>query len=379
MLKRSIGTFSLAVLLLSSLAPAQSTSEGMSSPLELLQNFTEMPAVPGYESALASEIQKRLKALQLDPKTDNMGNVIVTLGAGEPTRLIAAPFDEIGYVVSEITEDGFLRVQRMPQGQQYAFFDTLLTAQPVSVYTKAGKALSGVVAARSVHLMTTRGSNPPPVRELDDIFIDIGAQSEKEARAAGVDLLDPITIDKHFYKLGGGMVTAPSLGDRFGAAALLEMLARVEAASRSIGSPAKRKGTLVVAFVTQQWAGGRGLDRLAQEVHASDWIVVGRLLPRRPGEKTAEPSSGVLIAIADPSKPSPLAGELSRLAAERNIPARGEPAAALPRVSYTGGPPFPERLAHLGVAVRFPLSPAEMIVMNDLDALVRMLVAYAQQ
>ncbi len=372
MLKRSLAWLSLAILLLPTLTLAQ---EGMPVPLEALQKFTEMSAVPGYETALAGEIQKRLKALKLDSKTDNMGNVIVTLGSGEPTRVIAAPIDEIGYVVSSITEDGFLRVQRLPQGQQLAFFDTLLTAQPVSVLTKAGKALSGVVAARSVHLMTARGSNPVPVRELDDIYIDIGAQSEKEARAAGVDLLDPITMEKHFYKLGGGMVTAPSLGDRFGAVALLEMLGRMVAA----GGVAKLKVMLVVAFVTQQWAGGRGLDRLAQEVPATEWIVVGRLQPPRPGEKTAEPSSGVLIAIADPSKPSPLAGELSRLAAERNIAVRGEPAAALLRVSYTGGPQFPPRFAHLGIAVRFPLSQAEMIDTNDLDALVRLLAAYARQ
>ncbi len=376
MSKRSLAWLSLPILLLPTLTLVQ---EEISAPLAALQKFTEMSAVPGYESALAGEIQKRLKSLKLDSKTDNLGNVIVTLGSGEPTRVMAAPIDEVGYVVSGITEDGFLRVQRLPQGQQFGFFDTLLTAQPVSVLTKAGKALSGVVAARSVHLMTARGSNPTPVRELDDIYIDIGAQSAKEAGAAGVDLLDPITIEKHFYKLGGGMVTAPSLGDRFGAVALLEMLGRMDATSRSVGSGAKLKGTLNVAFVTQQWAGGRGLDRLAQEVQANDWIIVGRLQPPRPGEKMAEPPSGVLIAIADPSKPSPLAGELSRLAAERNIPARGEPAAALPRVSYTGGPQFPPRFAHLGIAVRFPLSPAEMIDMSDLEALVGLLVAYAQQ
>ena len=374
MRKRSIVWLTLSLFLFSPLALAQTGASGFPGSLELLQKLTELPAVPGYEAALTGEIQRLLKSLKLDPKTDNLGNVIVKLGSGEPTRVIAAPVDEIGYVVSAITEDGFLRVQRLPQGQPFAFYDALLAAQPVFVYTKSGKALSGVVAARSVHLMVARGSNPPPVAELDDLYIDIGAQSEEEVRAAGVDLLDPITLDKHFYKLGGGMVTAPSLGDRFGAVALLEMLGRIQG-----GSQTAIKGTLVVAFVTQQWAGGRGLDRLAQEVPASEWVVVGRLLPPRPGEKMAEPSSGVLIGVADPSKPSPLADELSKLAAASNLPARGEPAAALARVSYTGGPQFPERFAHLGIAVRFPLSPAEMITMDDLDPLVRLLVAYAQQ
>jgi putative aminopeptidase FrvX len=44
------------------------------------------------------------------PKTDEIGNVWVTAGSGSPQRLIVAPVDEPGYVVSEITEDGYLRV-----------------------------------------------------------------------------------------------------------------------------------------------------------------------------------------------------------------------------------------------------------------------------
>jgi putative aminopeptidase FrvX len=143
MSKRWLSLFALLILLPTELVIAE---DGIPAPVDTLRKFAETPGVSGYESVLAKEIQKHLAALKLESKTDNLGSVIVKLGSGEPTQVIAAPIDEVGYIVSAITEDRFLRVQRLLQGQQFAFFDTLLTAQPVSIFTKAGQAPSGIVA-----------------------------------------------------------------------------------------------------------------------------------------------------------------------------------------------------------------------------------------
>ena len=61
----------------------------------------ETPAVSGYEQQLAGEIRSSIKGFS--PQTDNLGNVYVTLGSGAPQRMIVAPIDQPGYVVSEIT------------------------------------------------------------------------------------------------------------------------------------------------------------------------------------------------------------------------------------------------------------------------------------
>ncbi len=78
-----------------------------------LEKLYEIPGVSGYEQSLSSEIRNQLK--EFSPKTDNLGNVYVTLGSGAPHRLIVAPMDAPGYVVSGITPDGYLRLQRLPQ------------------------------------------------------------------------------------------------------------------------------------------------------------------------------------------------------------------------------------------------------------------------
>ena len=108
--------FSVGLLHSSPAAGQSAKAEGangvVSHPLEELVNT---PAVSGYENQLADKIRASLKALH--PTTDNLGDVIVTIGSGAPHRLIVAPIDEPGYVVSEITPDGYLRVQRLPQIQ----------------------------------------------------------------------------------------------------------------------------------------------------------------------------------------------------------------------------------------------------------------------
>ncbi len=344
-----------------------------------LEKFAETPAVPGYEQALGAEIRARLK--NLSPQADNLGNIWVTLGSGSPNRLIVAPMDEPGYVVSGITDDGYLRVQRLPQTAPHAIFDLLHAAQPVLIGTRKGKWVPGVVAGLSTHLQPAR-VNAPKVSHPDDMYIDIGAASAAEVRQAGVDLLDPIALDRALYDIGFGRLTAPAVGDRFGCAALVELLRRIDAS--------KLRGTLTVAFAVQQWADARGLDRLVQRVKPDEVIYVGRLLSSRPATtRSAEtptlprrpqqlPGSGVAIG----SEKDALAGlsqELKQLADANKISANADYAAPLPRSRYAPGPTVPpERFAHLGVSAKWPVTPAEFIDLGDVQNLVRLLEAYAQ-
>ena len=83
------------------------------TPMMDVSRLAQIPAVSGYEQTLIEEIRTQLRSLS--PKTDNLGNLWISFGSGSPHRLLATSVDEPGYVVSEITPDGFLRVQRLPQ------------------------------------------------------------------------------------------------------------------------------------------------------------------------------------------------------------------------------------------------------------------------
>ncbi len=310
--------------------------------------------------------------------SDSLGDVIVTLGTGAPHRLIATPIDEPGFVVSGVTEDGYLRLQRLPRGTLSPIFNELYSAQPVKVGTTSGAWTGGVVAGLSIHLQPGR-ANPPPAGDLDNMYVDIGASSAAEVRKVGVDLLSPVAIDREFENLGYGKMAGAAIGDRFGAAALVDTLLRIEAA--------KIKGTLTVAFVTQQWTGARGLQRLLTSVRADEMIYVGRLLPGGPipgmtGLRRAplrEPGSGVLIGLEQTNgMPAGLATDLQRLADADKIPFTADYSAGIVPPSYQAAPAFPAKWVHLGIATEWRDTPAEMVDAGDLTHLEKLLVLYAQ-
>src|SRR5271169_5682069 len=259
-----------------------------------LEELVNTPAVSGYENQLADKVRTSLKRLQ--PATDNLGDVIVTIGSGAPHRLIVTPIDEPGFVVSEITPDGYLRVQRLPQGGLPPIFNEMYSAQPVRIETTTGKWIDGVVAGLSVHLQPGR-TDPPKATDLENFYVDIGATSAVEVRKAGVDVLNPIVINRSLMHLAAEGMAGASIGDRFGAAALVELLGGIE--------PTKLKGTLTVAFVVQQRTGARGLQRILTQTQADELIYVGRLLPGGPIPEMEtlhraprrEPGNGVLVGI----------------------------------------------------------------------------------
>jgi putative aminopeptidase len=345
-----------------------------------LREFVQTPAVPGYEQQLAAKISARLQSFS--PRTDEMSNVVVTVGSGSPHRLIVAPMDEPGYVISGITDEGYLRVQRLPQTGMLPLFNELHSAQPVMVGAAGQKWIPGSVAGISLHLLPGR-QQPPSAADLDNMFVDIGASSAQEARAAGVDLLKPMVLDRQFFEMANGAWTSAAIGDRFGDAALVELLRQLD--------PQKIHGTLTVAFVAQQWPGARGLARLLETLKPDELIYLGRLsrgVPA-PGEATKsfirKPGSGVLIGSSSSStssstqeETSALATEMKQIAARNNISINSDSSAPLMPRGYLGQHSLPARSVHLAVATAWPSTPAELLDGHDVASLVSLLADYLQ-
>ncbi|HYL94471.1 MAG TPA: peptidase M42, partial [Terriglobales bacterium] len=334
-----------------------------------MQQYVQRPAVPGYEQDLSHLIAQQLASYS--PKLDSLSDVIVTIGTGSPNRLLVAPIDEPGYVVSDITAQGYLRLQRLPQFGPLPLFNELYSAQPVQIHTAQGKWIDGVIAGPSVHLQPGR-SHPPDLDDIESMYVDIGATSAAQARSAGADVLSPLAIDRALYQMGFGKWTAPAVGDRFGAAALVEVLRALD--------PQKLHGRLTVAFVTQQWTGARGLQRLLDEVRPDELLYVGRLTrgPSSPGppgvgkeipQPKQKPGSGVLIAETPEQQESPLGSELAQLARQNNIPLVTDYSAPLMPRGYLPQPPLPSRWVHLGVPTAWASTPGEFLDAHDLSQL----------
>jgi len=380
MIYRRPAIFACLICFLASALPARAQSGGAEHQqafgFATLKSLDDVPAVSGYEKQLVDQISSQLLAFH--PQVDNIGDVVVTLGSSTPHRLLVTGIDEPGFVVSAITDDGYLRVQRLPQNGLTPMFNELYSAQPVKIGTTAGGWIDGVVAGLSVHLTSNRAATRAS-SDLDEMYIDIGASSADEVRKAGVDVLSPITINRRLFNLADAEFAGAAVGDRFGAAALLELLARID--------PAKLKGALTIAFVVQQRTGARGLQRVLTTMQFDEMIYVGRLFAggpltgaenlRRAPRK--DPGSGVLFAGEETNaSPGGLAAELKQFADANKIPFATDYSASVIPSSYLPTPEMPPKSAHLGVATSWADTPAEAINAADFDNLVKLLVAYTQ-
>ena len=175
--------------------------------------------------------------------------------------------------------------------------------------------LDGGFIGLSIHLSPGR-LNPPSMTQIDELYLDIGARSGDVARAAGADLLDPVTLAQPPITVGADDEAGAGAGDRFGWEALLE-------AARNL-SHARASGTTTIAFVTQQWLGGRGLIRLLTELPADEMVFVGRMTPVGTAASPAEvvpPAPGEGVLIGEPpgtQSPATLAVALQSLAGKND-------------------------------------------------------------
>ena len=127
--------------------------------------------------------------------------------------------------------------------------------------------MNGAVGGLSVHLQPGR-QHAPDLGDLDDVYVDVGATNAEQVRAAGIDLLDPLALDRTVYQLGSDKLSGMAIQNRFGAAAVdpLHDLNRANVKN------------VMIAFATQQWTGTRGITRLLEELKPDELLFVGPLV-----------------------------------------------------------------------------------------------------
>ena len=201
---------------------------------DLAIRFAGMTAVTGLEQAMTDTL------LTLVPGSirDRAGNVTVSLGSGTPKRLVACALDEVGYVVGNITPDGYLTLRRVG-APPTPLFDQQLEGERVTVFGARG-AVPGIGAVRSTHL--TRGRIGP--RSPDPVF------TVADARALGIDLLSPVSLAKRPHRYGDRLLAAPAAARRASCAAL---------AAAVQGKP-KVRGTVVAAFTVRSLYATTGVE-----------------------------------------------------------------------------------------------------------------------
>ena len=190
----------------------------MDSILRLLKELTEVFGVPGYEAPVRAVVKNYMRPLG-ELSQDKIGSVICKkVGSAEsPKVMIAGHMDEIGFMVKQITPEGFIKFLTLG-----GWFDQVLLGQRVVIQTATGDVI-GVIGAKPPHLLSP--DEREKVVKRKDMYIDIGATSEEEVERAGVHLGDPIIPRADFVELAtGSTYLSKAFDDRVGTALVISAL-----------------------------------------------------------------------------------------------------------------------------------------------------------
>lgn len=149
-------------------------------------------------------------------KVDNLGSVIVyKKGKKKPNKTVCinAHMDEVGFIITGITSDGYLRFAPVGGIDTKVCLDRAVTV--------GENRINGVIADKAYHLLEDSEKDKAP--SFDKLLIDIGAKSETEAQPV-VSLGDFAYFESDYTELGNGYIKAKALDDRIGCMLMIELI-----------------------------------------------------------------------------------------------------------------------------------------------------------
>lgn len=219
----------------------------------LLKELSEARGVSGNEEAVRRLILTKIEPLADEIMVDVMGNVIAHKRGinGGKKIMICAHMDEVGLIVSAVTDKGYLKFKTV--GGVDA---RVLVGKKVRV---GESNVTGVIALKAIHLQSKdERKNAPKAKEL---YIDIGVES-KEAAEKLVTLGDYVSFDTEFAEFGDGCLKGKALDDRCGCAILLELMGHTY------------RNDIYFCFTVQEEVGCRGAKIAANRIMPDIGLVV---------------------------------------------------------------------------------------------------------
>jgi len=253
----------------------------------LLKEIAEVAGAPGHEQRVREIVLREIKPLVDDITIDNMGNVYaIKKGKNEKRVMIGAHMDEIGFIVTHIDDNGFVRFHTLG-----GFDPKTLTAQRVIIHGK--KDVIGVMGSKPIHVMTAEERTK--TLNTTDFFIDLGMKKAEVEKI--VTIGNPITRERGLIEMGN-CVNCKSLDNRLAVFILIESLR----ALKDKEVPYDIYGV----FTVQEEVGIRGANVAALEIKPHfgfglDTTIAFDVPGAKPEEMITKLGEGTAIKIMDSS------------------------------------------------------------------------------
>ncbi|MGN0523267.1 MAG: M42 family metallopeptidase [Eubacterium sp.] len=176
----------------------------------MLKQLCELNGTSGNEDAVREFI---ISKLNTEYAVDNLGSVIAFVGDDKKRNVsINAHMDEVGFIITGITDEGYLRFSAVGGIDPRVCLDRV-------VVTENG--IKGVIADKAFHLLSSDEKEKCP--QFDKLLIDIGANCKEDAEKV-VNLGDFAYFDSDYIEFGDGYIKAKALDDRIGCILMLELI-----------------------------------------------------------------------------------------------------------------------------------------------------------
>lgn len=338
---------------------------------ENLENLSNTCGVTGREEDVRKLMAKLMKPYVDEIAVDKLENVIAVKKGkpGSPKVMLAAHMDEVGLMVKTITKDGFLQFAKMG-----GIDDRILLAQKVVVHTQSGT-LQGIIGAKPPHIQ--KEAERKKIVTYDQLFIDIGAESLKDAGKMGVKVGDPVSFDVEYAKISKDIVTGKAFDDRVGCAIMIETL-------KQLGNT---DCTVCAVGTVQEEVGLRGAATATFGIDpdigiALDVTVAGDVPGVRDFDTSVKMGKGPVLTVADAgliTHPKVLrmlmdAAEETKIPFQLETGLPGATDAARISLSRQGVPS-----GTVSVATRYIHSPAGMLSLKDAENSAKLTAAAIHQ
>ncbi len=328
----------------------------------LLKELCQRSGPSGWEDDIRSFILGQIKADEIT--VDTMGNIIAHKLGGGKKVMVAAHMDEVGFIVSGFTDEGFVRFKTVG-----GILTTVLVSKKVLL---GEKKVPGIISAKAVHLQ--KREEREKLIPMSELYIDIGAKNKEEAQNL-LNLGDYGVFAGEYTEFGDGLVKSKALDDRVGCAALIELMKNDYA------------NDMYFVFTVQEEVGLRGAIIAANRIRPDYALVIegttcSDVYGTKPHETVTNLGGGAVMTAMDRAAVSDRRYfEMIKSLAEReNIPLQikrtssgGTDAGSIQR---SGGG---VKTAVLAVPCRYIHSPVSVMSKSDFDSVCRLSAAVLKE
>jgi putative aminopeptidase FrvX len=176
--------------------------------------------------------------------------------------MLEAHADEIGFIVKQITKDGFLRLDRVGGS------DTATARGRRIRFIGVKGPVMGIIGNTAIHLRKD-GLTDEKAPKIHELYVDVGASSDEEVAKLGLRVGIPAVYADAAEEFGNGRIVGRALDNRLGGFIIAQVLGRLAKRGRK-----KLSSTVIGVNAVQEEIGGHGARMAAYRLNPDVCIVL---------------------------------------------------------------------------------------------------------